>query len=129
GSPRSRRSTNSVFRCTLHRSGSSIASGTIGSLPEDVDFRRLSAMPDLLGCRHRSHCENGVQGIRVRFMPTFGTLLYMLSSTGMEDCCSRDAQHILPRGKWGLPGGFLDRDETLTQGESSLRKLVGPAVS
>src|SRR5215470_698413 len=55
-------------------------------------------------------------------VPTFGTLLYMLSSTGMEDCCSRDAQHILPRGKWGLPGGFLDRDETLTQGV--LRELL-----
>src|SRR5262249_26680774 len=68
GSPRIKRSTSSVLRCTLQRSGSSMASGAAGSLPGDVDFRRLSAMPDLLGCRHRSRCENGVQGIRVRFI-------------------------------------------------------------
>jgi hypothetical protein len=32
-----------------------------------VDLCRLSATPDRLGCRHRSHCENGVEGIRLRF--------------------------------------------------------------
>jgi len=26
------------------------------------------------------------------------------------------AQHLIEGGKWGLPGGFLDRDETLAQG-------------
>jgi ADP-ribose pyrophosphatase YjhB (NUDIX family) len=28
----------------------------------------------------------------------------------------RRAAHLLEGGKWGLPGGFLDRDETLIEG-------------
>src|SRR5207249_10187281 len=28
----------------------------------------------------------------------------------------RRAAHLMEGGKWGLPGGFLDRDETLSQG-------------
>jgi 8-oxo-dGTP diphosphatase len=28
----------------------------------------------------------------------------------------RRASHLLEGGKWGLPGGFLDRDESLSQG-------------
>ncbi len=28
----------------------------------------------------------------------------------------RRARHLPEGGKWGLPGGFLDRDESLTQG-------------
>jgi ADP-ribose pyrophosphatase YjhB (NUDIX family) len=28
----------------------------------------------------------------------------------------RRAPHLLEGGKWGLPGGFLDRDETLVEG-------------
>ncbi|MGH6689612.1 MAG: NUDIX hydrolase [Gammaproteobacteria bacterium] len=28
----------------------------------------------------------------------------------------RRASHLLEGGKWGLPGGFLDRDETLYEG-------------
>ena len=28
----------------------------------------------------------------------------------------RRAPHMLEGGKWGLPGGFLDRDETLVEG-------------
>jgi 8-oxo-dGTP diphosphatase len=28
----------------------------------------------------------------------------------------RRADHLLEGGKWGLPGGFLDRDETLAEG-------------
>jgi ADP-ribose pyrophosphatase YjhB (NUDIX family) len=33
----------------------------------------------------------------------------------------RRAERMLEGGKWGLPGGFLDRDETLAQG--TLREL------
>jgi ADP-ribose pyrophosphatase YjhB (NUDIX family) len=33
----------------------------------------------------------------------------------------RRAAHLLEGGKWGLPGGFLDRDETLTA--AALREL------
>src|SRR5437660_3032839 len=65
-SPRESRRTNSVFRCTLQRSGSSSPSEGGGSLPGVVvGFRALSFMPGLLGCRHRS--PDGVQGNRVRF--------------------------------------------------------------
>src|SRR5436309_188426 len=65
-SPRRSRSTNSVFRCTLQRSGSSTTSAGGGSLPGVVvGFRALSFMPGLLGCRHRS--PDGVQRNRVRF--------------------------------------------------------------
>lgn len=32
------------------------------------------------------------------------------------------AEHLLEGGKWGLPGGFLDRDETVEQGV--LRELL-----
>ena len=32
------------------------------------------------------------------------------------------APHLGEGGKWGLPGGFLDRDETLAQGV--LRELL-----
>ena len=28
----------------------------------------------------------------------------------------RRAAHLLEGGKWGLPGGFVDRDETVAQG-------------
>src|SRR5439155_9067394 len=59
-SPRRSRSTSSVFRDALQRS----AAG--GSLPGGVvAFRRLSRMPGLLSCRHRS--RDGVQRNRVRF--------------------------------------------------------------
>ena len=30
--------------------------------------------------------------------------------------CVRRAPHLSEGGKWGLPGGFLDRDESLEQG-------------
>ena len=33
----------------------------------------------------------------------------------------RRAEHLLEGGKWGLPGGFVDRDETVAQG--ALREL------
>jgi ADP-ribose pyrophosphatase YjhB (NUDIX family) len=33
----------------------------------------------------------------------------------------RRASHLIEGGKWGLPGGFLDRDESL--GEAALREL------
>lgn len=32
------------------------------------------------------------------------------------------APHVSEAGKWGLPGGFLDRDETLAAG--ALRELL-----
>src|SRR5262245_34818965 len=35
---------------------------------------------------------------------------------------ARRASHLAEGGKWGLPGGFLDRGETLTQGV--LRELL-----
>ena len=34
----------------------------------------------------------------------------------------RRAAHLIEGGKWGLPGGFLDRDETLAAG--ALRELL-----
>ena len=39
------------------------------------------------------------------------------------------AAHLTEGGKWGLPGGFLDRDERLADGvlRSSGRKRAGPA--
>src|SRR5438093_4088657 len=65
-SPRRSRSTSSVFRDALQRSGSSFCSTAGGSLPGGVvAFRRLSRMPGLLSCRHRS--RDGVQRNRVRF--------------------------------------------------------------
>src|SRR5207249_3886986 len=68
--------------------------------PGDVDFRRLSAMRDLLGWRHRSRCENGVQGIRARFNVAPRCGYSSVSSLGesslsqysptpyLSDCCS-----------------------------------------
>jgi hypothetical protein len=72
-SPRSSRSTSSVFRWTLHRSGSSGASFALGPasglLVITAAFRLFAPIPDLLGHRHDS--QTGVQRNRVRYMPNF----------------------------------------------------------
>src|SRR5439155_20350531 len=49
-SPRSNRNTNSIFRCTLQRSGrsSAVAPG-VGSLPPGLPFGGLAFIPPLAG--------------------------------------------------------------------------------
>src|SRR5262249_37746466 len=63
-SPRSRRSTNSVFRAALQRSGSSTPSTADGSLLA-LAFPFFALIVDLLGSCHRS--RDTVQRDRVRF--------------------------------------------------------------
>src|SRR5262249_29412154 len=73
-SPRSRRSTNSVFRAALQRSGSSAPSTAGGSLLA-VAFPFFAPMVDLLGSCHRS--RDSVQRDRVRFTKGLGLAAYL----------------------------------------------------
>src|SRR5262245_1131208 len=67
GSPRSTRRTSSVFRCALHRSGSSSGPlGAEGSSPPDFALVGFLAIPTSMVHRHPTIWEGAVQGNGVR---------------------------------------------------------------
>src|SRR5206468_3553010 len=43
-------------------------------------------------------------------------VVHALVERNGELLLARRAPHLAEGGKWGLPGGFLDRDETMAQG-------------